>query len=119
MRRRILSENVSDEKIFLFFSLLGKSIPHLVLLSGHWRWLFWLLLVAFGFSILQIPATIVQLMDGVHGSFPDWYSFGRMGVALFEVGLAVWMIQIYQHHGVWAMGKKNLLSHRLPPNFLE
>src|SRR6266702_311328 len=34
MRRRILSENVSDEKIFLFFSLLGKSIPHLVLLSG-------------------------------------------------------------------------------------
>jgi len=33
MRRRILSENVSDEKIFLFFSLLGKSIPHLVLLS--------------------------------------------------------------------------------------
>src|SRR6266704_403292 len=36
MRRRILSENVSDEKIFLFFSLLGKSIPHLVLLSGQW-----------------------------------------------------------------------------------
>ncbi len=28
-------------------------------------------------------------------------------IALFEVGLAVWMIQIYQHHGVWAMGKKN------------
>jgi len=27
--------------------------------------------------------------------------------ALFEVGLAVWMIQIYQHHGVWTMGKKN------------
>ena len=73
----------------------------------HWRWLFWLLLVAFGFSILQIPATIVQLMDGIHGSFPDLYSFGRIGVALFEVGLAVWMIQIYQHHGVWAMGKKN------------
>jgi len=37
MRRRILSENVSDEKIFLFFSLLGKSIPHLVLLSGRRR----------------------------------------------------------------------------------
>jgi hypothetical protein len=46
-------------------------------------------------------------MGGVHGFFPVWYSFGRMGVALFEVGLAVWMIQIYQHHGVWAMGKKN------------
>jgi hypothetical protein len=30
----ILSSHVSDEKIFLFFSLLGNSIPHLVRLSG-------------------------------------------------------------------------------------
>jgi len=37
MRRMILSENVSDEKIFLFFSLLGNSIPYLVRLSGHRR----------------------------------------------------------------------------------
>jgi len=37
MRRRILSENVSDEQIFLFFALLGNSIPHLVRLSGQER----------------------------------------------------------------------------------
>src|SRR6266566_5156600 len=37
MRRMILSENVFDEKIFLFFALLGNSIPHLVLLSGRRR----------------------------------------------------------------------------------
>jgi hypothetical protein len=30
----ILSQNVDDEKIFLFFALLGNSIPDLVLLSG-------------------------------------------------------------------------------------
>jgi hypothetical protein len=30
----ILSQNVDDEKIFLFFSLLGNSIPNLVHLSG-------------------------------------------------------------------------------------
>src|SRR5690348_2267606 len=34
MRRMILSENGSDEMIFLFFSLLDNSIPHLVHLSG-------------------------------------------------------------------------------------
>src|SRR5947209_12764392 len=28
----------------------------------HWRWLFWLVLIAFGFSILEIPATILQLI---------------------------------------------------------
>jgi hypothetical protein len=72
----------------------------------HWRWLFWLLLVAFGFSILEIPATILQLMDVVPNPFPAWYSLSRMGVALLEVAIAVWMIQIYRHYGVWAMGKK-------------
>lgn len=72
----------------------------------HWRWLFWVLLVAFGLSILQIPATILQLMGVVPDLFPAWYSLGRMGVTLLEVALAVWMIQIYRHHGVWAMGKK-------------
>jgi hypothetical protein len=76
----------------------------------HWRWLFWLLLVAFGFSILQIPATILQLMGVVPVPFPAWYSLGRVGVALLEVGLAVWMLQIYRHHGVWAMGKKKQTS---------
>jgi hypothetical protein len=55
----------------------------------HWRWLFWLLLVAFGFSFLQIPATILQLMGVLPGSLPTWYSLSRMGVALVEVGLAV------------------------------
>jgi hypothetical protein len=33
----ILSSDVSDEKIFLFFSLFGNSIPDLVRLSGRWR----------------------------------------------------------------------------------
>jgi transposase len=36
MRKRVLSYDVSNEKIFLLFSLLGNSIPHLVRLSGQW-----------------------------------------------------------------------------------
>jgi hypothetical protein len=38
MRRKILSYDVSDETIFLFFSPLGNSILNLVLLSGQRRW---------------------------------------------------------------------------------
>jgi hypothetical protein len=72
----------------------------------HWRWLFWLLLVAFGFSILAIPATILQLTGIIPDSFPAWYSLSRIGIALLEVGLAVWMLQIYRRYGVWALGKK-------------
>jgi hypothetical protein len=72
----------------------------------HWRWLFWLLLVAFGFSIFQIPVTILQLTGVIPDPFPVWYSLCRMGVAIIEVAIAIWMIQVYLHYGVWAMGKK-------------
>jgi hypothetical protein len=72
----------------------------------HWRWLFWLLLVAFGCMILEIPATILQLTGVLPSIFPVWYSFCRMGVAMIAVAIAAWMWQIYRHYGVWAMGKK-------------
>ena len=73
----------------------------------HWRWLFWLLLIAFGFSILEIPATILQLTGVIPNPFPIWYSLSRMGVAIIEVVIAVWMVQLYRQYGVWAMGKNN------------
>src|SRR5258706_15174847 len=38
----------------------------------HWRWLFWLLLVAFGVFFLQISATLLQLMGVVPYPFPAW-----------------------------------------------
>lgn len=72
----------------------------------HWRWVFWLVLVAFGASILEIPATILQLVGVVPNLFPVWYSLVRMGVAMIQVAMAVWMLQIYRRYGVWAMGKR-------------
>ena len=80
----------------------------------HWRWVFWLLLVAFGGMILEIPATILQLTGVFPSLFPVWYSLCRMGVAMMAVAIAVWMGQIYRHHGVWAMGRKapsNMRAH--------
>ncbi len=56
--------------------------------------------------ILEIPATIFQLTGVLPGIFPVWYSLCRMGVAIIAVAIAVWMGQIYRHHGVWAMGRK-------------
>ena len=76
----------------------------------HWRWLFWLLLLAFGCSILEIPATILQLMRVLPNPFPLWYHLCRMGVAVIEVAIAVWMGQIYRHSEIWGMGKKKTNS---------
>jgi hypothetical protein len=73
----------------------------------HWRWLFWLLLIAFSASLLDIPVTILQVVGVLPNLFPFWYSLLRVGAALPEMALAVWMIRIYRRHGVWAMGKKS------------
>lgn len=72
----------------------------------HWRWLFWLILIAFGCSVLQIPATIFQLTGLLPTSTPVWYSLFRMGVAIIESAIALWMVHIYRHSGVWALGRK-------------
>lgn len=74
----------------------------------HWRWLFWLLLLAFSCMILEVPATILQLTGAVPNlfSFPVWYSLCRMGVSMISFVIGVWMIYIYRHYGVWAMGRK-------------
>jgi hypothetical protein len=72
----------------------------------HWRWLFWLILVANSFSILEVPATILQLTGVIPDPYPVWYSLYRMGIALIQVGIAVWMIRILYHYGVWGMGRQ-------------
>lgn len=86
--------------------IVGFIVVLIVGVLHHWRWLFWLLLAAFGFSILDIPVTILQLAGVVANTFPLWYSLCRMGVAIIEVGIATWMGYIYLHYGVWAMNKK-------------
>ncbi|GAC1350480.1 MAG: hypothetical protein NVSMB27_33390 [Ktedonobacteraceae bacterium] len=73
--------------------------------TRHWRWLFWLILVAFGFSILQIPATILQLTGVIPYPLPVWYSLYRAGVAVIEGVIAVFMVQVFRQYGTWAMGK--------------
>ncbi|HLZ55335.1 MAG TPA: hypothetical protein VKR06_00195 [Ktedonosporobacter sp.] len=71
----------------------------------HWRWLFWLLLLAFGASILQVPAEVLQLTGVLPMAGPLWYGLSRTGVAVVEVGLAIWMVGVYRREGVWGMGR--------------
>jgi hypothetical protein len=80
--------------------------------TKHWRWLFWPLLIANSFSILEVPATILQLTGVIPDPYPNWYSLYRVGIALIQVGIAVWMLRIYFQYGVWGMGRKK--QEKLP-----
>jgi hypothetical protein len=72
----------------------------------HWRWVFWLMLVAFAASAFQLPVTLLQMTGVLPSSDPLCYSLFRMGGCVVELALAVWMISIYRREGVWAQGAK-------------
>jgi hypothetical protein len=89
--------------VIAFFILAATS---LLVVIHHWHWLFWLLLVAFSGSALQIPITLLQMTGVLPSSDPLWYNLFRMGAGVVELALAVWMIHIYRHEGVWGRGQK-------------
>jgi hypothetical protein len=90
--------------IVAFVSVLMYGVAH------HWRWLFWLIPVAFIGSVIQIPVEILQLMGVLANPNPVWYGLFRAGVGVIELGFAIWMIQTYRQHGVWAMGRKERIK---------
>ena len=83
-----------------FISILLYGVVH------HWRWLFWLILVAFAGAVIQIPVEILQLTGVLANPYPVWYGLFRAGVGVLELGFAIWMIQTYRQHGVWGMRRK-------------
>ena len=106
----LLGTSPTDRHPFAITLFLFALVVFLVVLmvgvGQHWRWLFWLLLIAFGAMILDVPVTILQLAGALPALFPVWYNLCRMGASLFAVFIAVWMFLIYRRRGVWALGKQ-------------
>lgn len=91
--------------------VLGLIAVLIVGVRRHWRWVFWLILLAFSAAVLDILVTLLQLagvqLPGVLTSpYPVWYILYRMGIACLQVGIAVWMWRIFLQHGTWAQGRK-------------
>jgi hypothetical protein len=77
----------------------------LVLLSigtlRRWRWMFWLILVAFLAGILRPAASLLQMTGALPSAEPVWYLLlqAGIGVVQFLIGLA--MIAGYRRSGPW------------------
>src|SRR5215216_5143647 len=67
----------------------------------RWRWIFWLVLVAFLAGVLRVPVAILQLTGVLAADVPTWYvTFqGIIGLAQVAIGLA--MLVGYRRSGVW------------------
>ncbi len=67
----------------------------------RWRWMFWLILVAFLFGVVRVPAAALQLMGILPSGGPSWYVVlqAMIGVVQFLIALA--MLAGYRRAGVW------------------
>lgn len=84
--------------VVLFVAVLAIGI------ARRWRWLFWLVLLAFTLSALQIVALPFELAGAVSPHIPAWYALLRALVAVVQLAIGLWMIRIYRRCGVWGMG---------------
>jgi hypothetical protein len=88
--RRAPGDMRTIEAVFLV--ALSALIALLVLgVLRRWRWAFWLILVAFFFGVLRLPASILQLTGLMPATGPTWYEAlqGAIGVDQFLIALAM------------------------------
>lgn len=85
-----------------FVIALSALIAFLVIgVFRRWRWTFWLVLIAFAFGVLRLPASALELAGKLPASGPTWYEAlqGVIGVVQFLVAIA--MFAGYRKAGAW------------------
>jgi hypothetical protein len=67
----------------------------------RWRWMFWLILVAFLAGVLRVPASALELAGKLPMGGPGWYVLlqAAIGVVQFAIGLA--MLAGFRAAGIW------------------
>ena len=85
-----------------FLSALAAFIAFLSIgVFRRWRWMFWLIVVAFLAGVLRVPASILELTGTLPTSLPGWYVIfqGVVGITQFAIGLA--LLRGFRRAGVW------------------
>jgi threonine/homoserine/homoserine lactone efflux protein len=67
----------------------------------RWRWMFWLILIAFLFGVLRVPVAVLQISGQMRPDGPLWYVILQGVIGLVQVLIALAMILGYRRSGVW------------------
>lgn len=82
-------------------ALLGFLTVLAIGVLKRWRWLFWLLLVAFAAGLARVPVAVLQLSGRIAPDGPDWYVVVQGVIGVIQVGIAVAMFAGYRRSGPW------------------
>ena len=67
----------------------------------RWRWIFWLVLVAFFAGVLRVPVAVLQLTGVLAADVPAWYVIFQGVFGLVQVAICLAMLAGYRRSGVW------------------
>ena len=98
--RKFGGKSLAIEASFLI--VLSALIAVLIVgVLRRWQWTFWLVLIAFFFGVLRLPASALQLAGIIPASGPTWYDAlqGVIGVVQFLIAIA--MFAGYRKAGAW------------------
>jgi hypothetical protein len=76
-------------------ALLGLAVVR------RWRWAFWLVLAAFCFGLLRVPAAALELTGYRATGDPAWYVIFQAVVGVIQFLIAIAMFIGYRRSGVW------------------
>jgi len=67
----------------------------------RWRWTFWLILVAFLFGVLRVPASALEFAGLLPPSGPTWYVLFQAIIGSIKFAIGVAMLAGYRRAGIW------------------
>jgi len=81
-----------------FLGVLGVGVRR------AWRWLFWLILIAFGLGLIRLPVAVLQLLGMLSPAGPAWYVVLQGVIGVIQFVIALIMLADYRRSGIWGAG---------------
>jgi hypothetical protein len=67
----------------------------------RWRWVFWVVLIAFAAGVLRVPLFGLQVARVLPLDVPLWYAALQALIGIVQVAIAAAMLVGYRRNGVW------------------
>jgi hypothetical protein len=83
------------------FALLGFPTLLTMGVLGRWRWVFWLILLAFATGFARVPVAVLQLSGRMTPEGPNWYIVVQGVIGMIQVVIAGAMFAGYRRSSPW------------------
>src|SRR5258705_185553 len=91
-----LGPGAHREADLAFFVSISILIAVLALgVVRRWRWMFWLILIAFLFGPIRVLASLLQLTGVLRASAPSWYI--ALQAAIGAVQFLIWLAMVAEY----------------------